>query len=214
MALTARDKSTLSAHLRSAANLQYIVGQLKAGSGKTMPIKYENFEELKWWLKSALMITTDDAGIREAADTIQQSSTARPALVIETAPPPPVDVAKEKKKVTDDCGHAATIRTIYVQLDDAQNKHQPPGVPIGTRQTAGGQKFGIFATKAWHETHTMDYMATWAAGLSGMVEGKKVEHGQMKKVQIPDVGECSFEGFCILLGGTKYVSFHCYPNSR
>jgi hypothetical protein len=213
MALTARDKTTLSAHLQSPANLQYIVGQLKTGKGKLMPEKYENFEELKWWLKSMLLIIADDPGVREAADMIQAASTAKPAVVIETAPPPPLDVAKEKKKITDDCGHAATIRTIYVQLDTAQNKHQPAGVPIGTR-VAEGEQFGKYATKAWHETHTMDYMATWAAGLPGMVEGKKVEHGQKKKVQIADAGECSFEGFCILLGGQKYVSFHCYPNSR
>src|SRR5687768_238494 len=105
MPLTAREKSTLSTHLASPANLQYIVGQLKTGGGKTMPIKYENFEEIKWWLKSMHLIISDDAGIREAANLIQQASTARPALVIETAVPPVLDVAKEKKKITDDCGH-------------------------------------------------------------------------------------------------------------
>ena len=121
MALNPRDRNTLTTHLGTATNLAYIVGSLSAGRGKLMPVKYANFEEIKWWLKSMLLITTDDAGVREAADLIQQLSTARPALVIETAPPPPLDVAKEKKKITDDCAHAATIRTVYVQLDVDQN---------------------------------------------------------------------------------------------
>jgi hypothetical protein len=213
MALNPRDRNTLTTHLGTATNLAYIVGSLSAGRGKLMPVKYANFEEIKWWLKSMLLITTDDAGVREAADLIQQLSTARPALVIETAPPPPLDVAKEKKKITDDCAHAATIRTVYVQLDVDQNKHQPSSVPIGTRE-ASGESFGTYATKAWHESHTMDYMATWAATLTGMVEGKKVEHGQSRRIDIDGAGPCCFEGLCVLLGGTRYVSFHCYPNSR
>jgi hypothetical protein len=214
MALSEKEKTTIRQHLGTQSNVDDIVGQLKTGAGQKVTEKYLNFDEIKWWLKSALMILTDDTGVREAADIIQEFGPKKPVLVIETAPPPPLDIAKEKKKVTDDCGHATTIRTIYVQLDDAQNKHQPPGVPIGTRQTSGGQKFGTYATKTWHELHTMPYMARWAEGLTGMAEGKKVEHGQMKKVPIEGAGNCSFEGFCILLGGTKYVSFHCYPNSR
>lgn len=212
MALSARDKTTITNHLKVGANVQYILGELKLGK-KSMPEKYENFTQIRWWLKSMLMIHADDQGVREAADAIQAAVTTKPIPVIETAPPPPIDVAKETKKITDDGAHSLTIRTIYVQLDVDQNKHQPEGVPIGTRQ-ASGEKFGTYATTAWHETHTMDYMATWAASLTNMIEGKKVEHGQSKRIQIDDAGLCCFEGFCMLLGGTKYVSFHCYPNSR
>lgn len=213
MALSTRDRTTVTQHLSTPVNLQYVIGTLKTGRGKSMPDKYENFNEIKWWLKSMLMIMADDAGVREAADLIQTLCTTKPTPVIETQPPPPIDVAKETKKIKDDCAHSATIRTIYVQLDVDQNKHQPSSVPIGTRQ-ASGEKFGTYATTAWHEANTMDYMATWAATLANMVEGKKVEHGQSKRIDMPDAGRCCFEGFCVLLGGTKYVSFHCYPNSR
>ena len=30
----------------------------------------------------------------------------------------------------------------------------------------------------------MDYMATWAATLTGMVEGKKIEHGRSRRIEI------------------------------
>jgi hypothetical protein len=213
MALSLRDRNTLTTHLGTASHVTYVVGTLSTGRNKLMPAKYANFDEIKWWLKSMLMISADDAGVREAADLIQAAAPARPPLVIEIAPPPPLDVTKEKKKITDDCAHAATIRSVYVQLDVDQNKHQPSSVPIGTRE-ASGESFGTYATKAWHEANTMDYMATWAATQAGLVEGKKVEHGQSRRIDIAGAGACCFEGFCILLGGTRYVSFHCYPNSR
>lgn len=213
MALSTRDRGTVSRHLATPTNLQYIVGSLKLGRGKPVTTKYENFEEIKWWLKSMLLVSADDAAVREVADLIQQLSPPRPAVIIETAPPPPLDVAKEKKKITDDCAYSATLHGVYVQLDVDQNKHQPASVPIGTRE-ASGEKFGTYATTAWHETHTMEHMATWAGTLTGMVEGKKVEHGQSRRIEITDAGPVCFEGFCVLLGGTKYVSFHCYPNSR
>lgn len=34
----------------------------------------------------------------------------------------------------------------------------------------------------------MDYMATWAATLTGMVEGKKIEHGQSRRIEIDGGG--------------------------
>ena len=179
-----------------------------------MDVKIANFAGIEWWLKATLLITTDDAGIRETADLIQALSPVKPPPIIETSPPPRVDIAKEKKKITDDCAHAITTPGgIYVQLDVDQNKHQPASVPIGTREIQG-QKFGTYATKQWHEINTMKYMAEWAEGLNDLIEGKKREHGQSKRFQIALAGACCFEGFCMLLGGKKYVTFHCYPNSR
>jgi len=70
----------------------------------------------------------------------------------------------------------------------------------------GGEKFGTFATTGWHGQNTMVYMAQWAAGLTDLVEGQKKEHGQANVVE----GR-SYEGYCMLLGGKRYVSFHCYP---
>lgn len=214
MALSPRERAVITAHLNVPANVQYILGELKTGRGKTIPVKRENFEAIQWWLKSMLVLSPDDAGVMEVATLIQEKCPPRPAVLIETALPAPLDVAKEKLAVTRDCAYAETIRGIYVQLDIDQNKHQPAGIPIGTREIHG-EKFGDYATKEWHKTHTMDYMATWAAGLPPMIEGKKIEHGQSKRVSIDDVDRpCCFEGFCVLLGGTKYVSFHCYPNSK
>ena len=213
MPLSVRDRTTVEAYLQSHVdNLTAIRGQLKTGR-QLMPVRYENFGEVKWWLKASVLVLGDDGGVREAADLIQAARHNLPAIVVETAPPPVVDIAAEKRKITDDCGHAATIDGVYVQLDTAQNKHQPRGVPIGTR-VAEGEKFGTYATKAWHERTTMAYMARWAAGLTDLVEGKKREHGQTARVDIETAGRVSFEGFCMLLGDTRYVSFHCYPNSR
>src|SRR4051812_24330609 len=109
MALHQRETTSIRQHLNTPANVTYIVDQLKAGAGKTIPDKQHNFTEIKWWLKSMLVISTDDAGIRETADIIQEFGPPKPALVIETALPPVLDVAKEKKKITDDCGHSTTI---------------------------------------------------------------------------------------------------------
>lgn len=212
MALSIRDRAVISAFLDQAGNRQEILSELKLGR-QLVPVRQDNFRQIKWWLKSALLVMADDVGVREAADLIQQKCPPRPVVVIETSVPPAVDVTALKQMILDDCAYGVDIRGIYVQLDDAQNKHQPSSVPIGTRKIHG-EKFGTYATKAWHLENTMDYMATWAAALPGLVEGKKVEHGQARKVTMDDAGPCSFEAFCMLLAGKRYVSFHCYPNSR
>ena len=212
MPLSDRDRRAVTTQLEQPQALDDLKGQVKLGGRKPLSTRYENFEEVRWWLKSAALVVTDDAGVLEAAQIIQGSST--PAIVLEVAAPPPLDLVKERKKITDDGAYSATIRGIYVQLDKDQNKHQPKEVPIGTRQIHG-EKFGTYATKEWHQGTTMNYMADWAARLTGLVEGKKVDHGQATRHPIAGVDQLvSFEGFCVLLGGMRYVSFHCYPNSR
>ncbi len=213
MALSPRDREIVRLHLVSLENLQYIKAELDTNRRALVAAQRQNFLNLQWWLKSMLCVVPDDEGIREVADMIQESRLDGPPVTVLTSPPPALDVAAEVAKVLRECAHAKTIRGIHVQLDIDQMKHQPASVPIGTR-VAEGEKFGTFATKAWHETNTMDHMATWAATLAGMVEGRQEYHGQGKRVAIASVGPCCFEGFCVLLGGTKYVSFHCYPNSR
>lgn len=96
---------------------------------------------------------------------------------------------------------------VHAHLDQAQNKHQPPGHPIGKRETHGGNKFRImYASEAWHKANTLRHMVEWARGIEGLEEGVKVQHGQGAAVN-----SIHYEGFCILSGEIRYVLFHCYP---
>ena len=197
------DKAKLTAHLKTYLAT---VRATLALNVQQPPAQENNYTVIKTLLVTLNMSAVHD-NVVEASKMIAKAQAPLPLVVLQIKqPPPPIDVAKEVKKITDDCGYAVTINNIYVQLDSAQNKHQPPGVPIGTRQTHGGEKFGTSATTAWHQANTMAYMAGWAAGLTGLVEGQKVEHGQARVID----GR-SYEGFCVLLGGKRYVSFHCYP---
>ena len=86
---------------------------------------------------------------------------------------------------------------------------QPTNQPIGARQTSGKNKFkSTLASKPWHEANTMKTMATWAKDLNAtkLANGRKEFFGQAN-----DEGGISFEAFCQLISGKRYVSFHCYP---
>ena len=217
------EKSKVQAHLDT--NMATLRTKLALGLATASAGKRDNYVEIRKLLRS-LGIAGTDLNVKEAAAMIAKKQKIKnvdfaAVTVLLEDPGPEIDVQKEIKKIKDDVGHGievteldgSAIPAIYVQLDDAQMKHQPPSVPIGTR-VKEGEKFGTYATKAWHEENTMLYMAAWAHGLAGLVEGRKVEHGQGQKINHPTVGPISYEGFCVLLGGKRYVSFHCYPNSR
>jgi hypothetical protein len=217
------EKTTFQNHLN--ANMATVRGKLGIGPAASAVAKKTNYEEIRKLLRS-LNIAGTDPNVKEAAAMIAKKAKIKnldfqAIVVLLEDPGPEVDVPKEIKKIKDDVGHAIEVTeldgeqipAIYVQLDDAQMKHQPASVPIGTR-VKEGEKFGTYATKDWHEANTMLYMAGWAYRLTGLVEGVKREHGQLQKINHPTVGPISYEGFCMLLGGKRYVSFHCYPNSR
>jgi hypothetical protein len=219
MPLTPREKATLTAYFaHHQADATFEIGVLednglKFGTKKiSVSDKYENYEELKWWLKSKHLINTDLEGIQEVVELIDNSKLRPKGGKVEVLLPPPVNVPREIALIKTDCAYSADIDGVYVQIDVDQNKHQPKEVPIGTRQIHG-EKFGTYATTAWHQQNTMRHMANWAK-LQILEEGQKIDHGQSKRVDIATAGKCSFEGFVKLLGGKRYVSFHCYPNSK
>jgi len=211
MPLAPTDLKRIHKHLGIPTNRTDIMEQLKLGIKKQISDKYHNFDTIKWWLKSVLLVGADADGVRKVAEAIVERSEKK--VFIEVAPPPPINVDAEKTKILRDGAHTKAIQRVHVQLDKNQLKHQPKEHPIGDRTVGGGEKFGTYASKAWHEENTMRYMAQWAIGLGDIPENTKSEHGQSKRINIGDLC-CCFEGYCVRLGDTKYVSFHCYPNSR
>src|ERR1700744_1956446 len=163
MSLTPREKATLEAYFANdKADALFEIGVLednglRFGTKKLVSEKYDNFEELKWWLKSKHLITTDFDGIAEVVKMIEESKVRNKIGKIEILLPPAVNVPREINNIKNDCAYSAEIDSIYVQLDVDQNKHQPKEVPIGTRQIHG-EKFGTYATTAWHQQNTMKYM--------------------------------------------------------
>ena len=144
-------------------------------------------------------VSVGDVGaIQGKLDTLRQAGAAQDAR----------DAALKKLKVLRDGSSGVTITQsgVEVHLDNDQLKHQHPDHPIGTRTVSGGNLFTTVATTAWHEANTLVHMADWAAGLAGMAEGDKREHGQARPVN-----DIHYEGFCLMAGGQKYVAFHCYP---
>lgn len=212
MALSPYDKTKLTRHLATGNTVAEVRSTLKLGRLGNINDKRENFEILESFLASILIIA-DAAGVAEAAAWVGQQHGNQKAIQIDVLQPPPVDVGKLKNQLEDGSAFHAEIDGVWVSLDNDQMKHQPASVPIGTR-VAEGEKFGTYATTAWHQTHTMRYMADWAKTLTGLSEGKSTYHGQARRIQIEGVGNCSFEGFCMLLGTKRYVQFHCYPNSH
>jgi len=221
--MNSSEKGKFQGHLD--ASMATVRGKLNLGPGASSMGKLDNYVEIRKLLRN-LGIAGTDLNVKEAAAMIAKKAKIKnvdfaAVVVLLEDPGPEIDVQKEIKKIKDDVGHAIEVTelddnpipAIYVQLDDAQMKHQPSSVPIGTR-VKEGEKFGTYASKTWHEANTMLYMAKWAYGLTGLVEGRKVEHGQLQKINHPTVGPISYEGYCVLLGGKRYVTFHCYPNSR
>ena len=216
MALTTRERAKLEHHLQTLDNLRYIRAQLSLGKAQRVlvPARQDNFREIQWWLRSMLMISADEDGVEEARRLIADSTLDGKTVEIVMSTPPPFDAEYEKRQILAEGAHQTMINGVHVQLDIDQNKHQPASVPIGTRGI-NGQQFGTYATKAWHEGSTMAYMAGWAKDLPATAEGEKTYHGQAKRVSIDGVDDpVCFEGFSVTLGGTQYVSFHCYPNNR
>lgn len=216
MALTTRELASVTQHLNTLENLRYIRGQLNLGKARTVlvPKRHENFSEIKWWLKSMLYIVADAEGVEEVRTLIAESRLDGRAVDLVISEPPPLDVEKVKRAILAESAHQIMIQGVHVQLDIDQNKHQPASVPIGTRGI-NGQQFGTYATKSWHEGTTMQHMAQWAKSLPEQEEGNKEYHGQAKRIAITGVGDpVCFEGFCVTLGGNKFVSFHCYPNNQ
>jgi len=152
----------------SATTLIDIRASLHITRKPTLLQQRENYREIQWWLKSALLIFVEKGDLKAAADLIAAPQNGQQTITIQVLAPVPIN----------------------------------------------GEKFGIYATKQWHPQNTMQYMADWANGLSIENAGKKHEHGQKKRVPITGVDEMvCFEGFCMAIAGTRYVSFHCYPNS-
>jgi hypothetical protein len=129
------------------------------------------------------------------------------------------------EKIDNDQAYRKLIDGIEVQLDKDQLKHQPKESPIGDREKGGGEKFADKkkpdgsvidrSSKAWHEKNTMKYMADWANTLGEIPKFQPVYTKQAERHQLAgyDAPIC-FEGFCMRIGDKKYVSFHCYPNTR
>lgn len=110
--------------------------------------------------------------------------------------------------MNDSSGVSLIQNGVEVHLDVDQLKHQPKQNPIGSRQTKSGNTFepSNSGSIAWHKSNTLVYMAQWAASLRDIEEGQRIFHGQAKAVN-----QIHYEGFCTVLGGKKYVLFHCYP---
>lgn len=122
---------------------------------------------------------------------------------------PPNDNGAARKLaalIADSSNVGAVLHGVDVRLDVGQLKHQHPNHPIGTRIKGGGNRFNATCDIAWHRATTIAHMAGWANGLGAMVEGQQTFHGQANAVN-----GIHYEGFCLMSGGRKYVSFHCYP---
>jgi hypothetical protein len=181
--------------------------------------QHENYLAMKWWLKETiLMQRIEDEDVKWVFDWVNTSSKHATQQRIQLAYiDREIDMAPILlEQVRNDCAHRKNINGVEVQLDKDQLKHQPKGYPIGDREKSGGEKFDAeHASIKWHEDNTMKYMADWANGLGTMEECKKVSLKQSDRHYLDGFElPVSFEGYCIQLKGVKYVSFHCYPNSR
>lgn len=171
--------------------------------GRTQQEKEANYAAIFDRLQ-ALKINTTQKDIDDAVEILVALNKWK---ALETAAPAKDNGAAAKLKALqgDSSGVSTESHGVFVQLDVDQLKHQHPDVPIGSRQKGGGNKFVKKCDATWHVSTTLEHMAVWAAALQ-MQEGGKVEHGQSKPVD-----GIHYEGYCILAGGKKYVSFHCYP---
>ena len=163
-------------------------------SNRDLKIIKQNMKTVKQWIRSSTDTKLDGITILHTSKRGTKNN--------------PINLKQEKANILNDATNVCLIENgIQVYLDVDQLKHQPLKYPIGTRQTKSGNTFNPSnsGSSSWHISNTLKYMAGWAASLD-LEEGKKQFHGQFKPVN-----GIHYEGYCILLGGTKYVLFHCYP---
>jgi hypothetical protein len=97
-----------------------------------------------------------------------------------------------------------TAPGIEVHLDCDQLKHQPPSQPIGSREKGQNKlQRRCFAPAAPRE-HPKFICGTGRGSTNGRGGKGRTRTGD-------PVDHIHYEGFCLLIDGLKYVSFHCYP---
>lgn len=199
----------------------------KKGEALPSQIKqHENYLHLQGWLKSMFWpgATADD--ILWLVEWVNTQSTKAKGFGIKLCVQErlidwaPMFLAE----LLADRAHHKLISNVEVQLDNGQLKHQPNNNPIGDRSKGGGEKFADDpndkknsdrSSKSYHETTTMKFMAAWANSLVDIPQFKKIYIAQGERFAVSGHDkEISFDGFCILIGTTRHVSFHCYPNTR
>lgn len=185
------------------ATLRFVI---KFGTSQTKANKEHNYQEVKEVLDDVIA-NCGEADVTEAASILTGPNFL--ARDFEIAKPPAVVNVQALLTALDSDSTAvrATINGANVRLDNDQLKHQHPSVPIGTRQTHGGNQFKAYCDSQWHIDNTLPVMATWAGTLLNMKNGQKIMHGQIKAVD-----GIHYEGFCQNVNGVKYVLFHCYPD--
>lgn len=187
--------------------LQLLTGTLiKTGDGRPTAAKEANYLEIQSNL-TGLGINNRSAEVVEAAGILAEVL----GRAVEVQEPPNDNGAARKLAVLQ--GDSSTVQHniagVDVRLDIGQLKHQHPSHPIGTRHKGGGNRFNATCDAAWHQANSMAYMAGWANGLAGMVQGEQRFHGQATAV-----ANVHYEGYCLLANGRKYVLFHCYPSDN
>ncbi len=177
------------------------VGTVSAGA------RQANYIAIKAKLE-ALRISVEGSNVAHAAGIIGRYR--EPHLSIQTEKPlPAFDAGKALLAITAEYGHHATIDGVEIYLDKDQLPHQPLNHRIGTRPAAGKRRFkNTLASALWHEANTMTVMAIWANSLpaSALANGRKEFLGPSE-----DHHGISYEAFCQMINGTRYVSYHCYP---
>ena len=180
---------------------------LKIGPNRSSDHKKANYNQIMHYLQ----------GIMKKPPKSNDVSDAK--IIIEKVLEKKVEVEEPQKKAIvknylpelerSSTGVRIDHKGISVRLEIDQSKHQHKLVPIGCRQTKGGNKFLPKCDGAWHKKNTLVHMGKWADGLKGLSEGDKEEHGQFKPV-----GGIHYEGYCRMIKGKKYVLFHCYPSNK
>ncbi|MDT4928799.1 MAG: hypothetical protein QOF92_1666 [Pseudonocardiales bacterium] len=115
---------------------------------------------------------------------------------------------KELKGAT---AHKLDVGDIHAYFDTGQNCHHPPGrkASWGDRETSGKTIFKYdLATYEWHSKNTLPVMIDFAKTEmpADLAEGKHHPTGQGK-----DRDGIHYEGYGCIIGGERYVFFHCYP---
>ena len=192
--------------------LESVRNFIKLGEDRSKDAKLGNFKEICEHLK-ALGFSTNDDNVREAAKIVSECFANRPVEIEFPAKDNTAKALAEIQRIENDSTSVRLVRNnVDVRMDRDQNKHQAPGVPIGTRTVRSGNMFKNTCNEQWHKTVTLQHMATWAEKLAKADIGTKTYHGQSMPVD-----SIHYEGFCYFGPNDKrYVLFHCYPsdNSR